>query len=69
MEIGVLVPLSMDILRVPKFLLGWARTSNFLSKVLKEYIYHDKYDSVPIPLSMNLPIFGVSILYEINIKG
>ena len=45
MKIGVLVPLRMDILGVPKFLLGWARTSNFLSRVLKEYIHYDKYDS------------------------
>ena len=44
MKIGVLVSLRMDIPRIPKFFLGWAKISNYLSRVPKEYIYHDKYD-------------------------
>ena len=45
MKIGVLVSLRMDIPRILKFFLGWAKTSNYLSRVPKEYIHHDKYDS------------------------
>ena len=44
MEIGVLVPLRMDISRIAKFVLRWARTSNYLLRVPNEYIHHDKYD-------------------------
>ena len=71
MEIGVLVPLKMDIPRIPKFVFGWARISNYLSRVPKKYIHHDKYDGVCSSLSMNLPFFlkNVLIFYEINIKG
>ena len=46
MKIRVLVLLRMDIPRIPKFFLGWAKTSNYLLRVPKEYIHHDKYDSV-----------------------
>ena len=47
MKIGVLVPLRMDVARVPKFVLEWARTSNHLLMVPKEYIDHDKDDRSP----------------------
>ena len=40
-----LVPLKMDIPRIPKFVLGWARTSNYLLSVPNEYLHHDRYDS------------------------
>ena len=43
-EIRVLVSLRMDVPRVPKLIMGWARTSNHLSRVPKEYINHDKND-------------------------
>ena len=71
MKIRALVPLRMDIPRIPKFFLGWAKTSNYLSRVPKEYIRHDKYDSISVLLNINLPFFfkDVPIFYEINIKG
>ena len=71
MEIEVLVPLRMDIPKIPKFDLGWARTSNYLSRVPKEYIHHDKYDSGFNSLKHEFTYFfkDVPIFYEINIKG
>ena len=57
MEIGVLVSLKLNILKIPKFVLGWVRTSNYFSRVPNEYIHHDKYDSDFGFLSMNLPNF------------
>ena len=71
MEIGVLVPLRMDIPRIAKFVLGWASTSNYLSRVPKEYIHHDKYDNGSSSPKHDLPIFLRMHLffYEINIKG
>ena len=46
-EIRVLVPLRMDVFRVSKFVMGWARNSNHLSRVPNEYIDHDKDDRGP----------------------
>ena len=70
MEIGVLVPLRIDIPRIPKFVLGWAKTSNYLSRVPKEYIHHDKYDSSSDSPKLEFTFFfkNVPIFYEIIIK-
>ena len=66
-----MVPLRMDIPRIPKFVLGWVRTSNYLSRVPKEYIHHDKYDSVSDSPKHEFTYFlkDALIFYEINIKG
>ena len=72
MKIRVLVLLRMAIPRIPKFVLGWVRTSNYLLRIGKENIHHDKYDNGSDSSKHEFTFFflkDVPIFYEINIKG